>query len=146
MGRFKLIDNPDKMWSLFQEYKKDVKERPITKHCFVGKDGNSDYEKRERPLTLVGFQNYCFEVASDVHHYFENPDNRYDDFRGICSRIRASIRQDQIEGGMAGIYNPSITQRLNSLTEKTENKDLVITTTVSKEEAIQIAKDISDGC
>ena len=30
------------------------------------------------------------------------------------------IRQDQIEGGMSGIYNPSITQRLNGLTDKSE--------------------------
>jgi hypothetical protein len=30
------------------------------------------------------------------------------------------IRQDQIEGGMVGQFNPSITQRLNSLTEKTD--------------------------
>ena len=30
------------------------------------------------------------------------------------------MRQDQIEGGMAGMYNPSITQRLNSLVEKTQ--------------------------
>jgi hypothetical protein len=30
------------------------------------------------------------------------------------------IRQDQIEGGMVGQYNPSITQRLNGLTEKTD--------------------------
>ena len=36
--------------------------------------------------------------------------------------LRKTIRQDQIEGGMAGVYNPSITQRLNSLVEKTENK------------------------
>ncbi len=38
----------------------------------------------------------------------------------ICSRIKRAIRQDQIEGGMVGQFNPSITQRLNGLTEKTD--------------------------
>jgi hypothetical protein len=33
------------------------------------------------------------------------------------------IRNDQIDGGMVGQYNPSITQRLNGLVEKTDNKN-----------------------
>jgi hypothetical protein len=33
------------------------------------------------------------------------------------------IRNDQIDGGMVGQYNSSITQRLNGLVEKTENKN-----------------------
>jgi hypothetical protein len=46
--------------------------------------------------------------------------DRYGDYVSICTRIRKNIRQDQIEGGMTGIYNTSITQRLNNLTEKHE--------------------------
>jgi hypothetical protein len=46
----------------------------------------------------------------------------YDDYMTICSRIKEQIRQDQIEGGMVGQYNPSITQRLNNLTDKQEHK------------------------
>jgi hypothetical protein len=42
-------------------------------------------------------------------------------FSEVCSRIKKSIRADQIKGGMAGIYNPSITQRLNNLVERQEN-------------------------
>ena len=37
--------------------------------------------------------------------------------------------KDQIEGGMAGIYNPSITQRLNNLVEKVQedgNKNITV--------------------
>jgi hypothetical protein len=60
--------------------------------------------------------------VSNIDRYFANTDNAYEDFRSICSRIKKTIRQDQIEGGMAGVYNPSITQRLNSLVEKSENK------------------------
>jgi hypothetical protein len=58
-----------------------------------------------------------------VSDYFENKKDRYSEFIPICRALKKIIRQDQIEGGMAGIYNPSITQRLNGLTEKTENKN-----------------------
>ena len=49
-----------------------------------------------------------------TRRFFYLASSRYSDYIRICSRIRRTIRQDQIEGGMAGIYNPSITQRLNS--------------------------------
>ena len=122
MAKHKYIESPEKMYELFEKYKEITKSKPILQHDFLGgKELHEVRREKERPLTLVGFYNYCFENYSDIHHYFENTDKRYDEFRGICSRIKDFIRQDQIEGGMAGIYNPSITQRLNGLTEKTEN-------------------------
>lgn len=122
MYKKKYIETPDKMWELFEAYKKQTKENPIKVHDFVGKDGNSVYRERERPLTMEGFENYVFMqgLNTELSHYFSNRDNRYTDYVTICSRIRQFIRQDQIEGGMASIYNPSITQRLNNLVEKQE--------------------------
>lgn len=110
------------MWDLFEAYKASVKGKPILVQDFVGKDGDEVDRKRERPLTMEGFQNYLADqdVITDVSDYFENKDGRYSDFIRICSRIRRNIRQDQIEGGMAGIYNPSITQRLNGLVDKSQ--------------------------
>ena len=71
---------------------------------------------------MEGFENYCFEkkIINDLGDYFSNKDERYNEFATICSRIRKHIRQDQIEGGMANIYNSSITQRLNGLVDKQE--------------------------
>jgi len=124
MGKHKYIETPEKMWELFEQYRAYTKSRPILVQDFVGKDGDEVYRLRERPLTIEGFENYCYNqgVISDLGRYFANLDNAYEDFRTICSRIKKTIRQDQIEGGMAGVYNPSITQRLNSLVEKSENK------------------------
>jgi hypothetical protein len=47
-------------------------------------------------------------------------DERYAPFSTVRSRVRQQVRQDQIEGGMVGQYNASITQRLNGLTDKSE--------------------------
>jgi hypothetical protein len=122
MGVHKKIETPEIMWNFFLAYKKQVKESPIIVKDWVGKDADQVYREKEKPLTMVGFQNYLDEenIITDVTDYFENKDNRYADFVRICSRIKRNIQEDQISGGMVGIYNPSITQRLNGLVEKSE--------------------------
>ena len=52
------------------------------------------------------------------------PENRYQDFSTISTRIRKEIRDDQIKGGMVGQYNPSITARLNALKEQIEQTNI----------------------
>lgn len=122
MGRPNKINSPEHLWELFQAYKKHTKENPFIVKDFVGKDAEMVYREKERPLTIEGFENYCAdqEVIGDLSHYFANTNGRYKRFLTICSRIRREVRSDQIEGGMAGMYNPSITQRLNNLVEKTQ--------------------------
>lgn len=122
MGKNKYIETPEKMWEYFMSYKSDLRSSPIQKTV----KGNKNYilsdESLQRPLTLEGFENWLFEneILTDVSDYFENKDNRYSEYVPICRAIRRFIRQDQIEGGMVGIYNPSITQRLNGLVDKQE--------------------------
>lgn len=120
MAKHKYIETPEKLWEYFMEYKAHAKANPRKRHVFVGKDGMSEYEKLEVPLTIEGFEMYCFEKGwiNDLGDYFSNKDNRYADYATICQRVKRAIRQDQIEGGLVGQYNSSITQRLNGLTEK----------------------------
>ena len=122
MGKNKYVETPEKLWEHFENYKNETKSNPIKKHVFVGKDGNADYELIERPLTVDGFEVWCWrnEIISDLSQYFANTENRYTEYQTICSRIRKEVRNDQIEKGLAGIYNTSITQRLNGLTDKSE--------------------------
>lgn len=122
MGKNKYIETPEKMWELFEQYKAYTKSRPILVQDFVGKDGDEVNRKKERPLTIDGFECWCYDngIISDLSNYFANSDNKYSEYSTICSRIRKAVRTDQIEGGMSGIYNPSITQRLNGLTDKSE--------------------------
>lgn len=122
VGRPKAIPTPEDMASHFEAYKGECKSKPILVHDFVGKDGRSDERERERPLTYEGFCNWLYynNIIKNPEHYFVNLDNRYVEFIEVCTRIKATIRQDHIEGGMAGIYNPSITQRLNGLKELTD--------------------------
>lgn len=123
MAKHKYIKSPDEMWELFLQYREATKSNPIKVHDFVGKDAVDVYRLRERPLTMEGFENFVANIDGmpmELSHYFSNKDKRYSEYVAICSRITKSIRQDQIEGGMANIYNPSITQRLNGLSDKTQ--------------------------
>ena len=123
MGKNKYIESPEKLWEYFTEYKNHTKKTPIIIKDWVGKDAFTVNREKEKPLTIEGFENYLEdkEIISNLSNYFANSDNKYTEYSTICSRIKRNVRQDQIEGGMAGIYNPSITQRLNSLVEKSEN-------------------------
>lgn len=122
MGMPKTIPTPEYLWQLFVDYENDVKSRPFLVQDFVGKDGTEVQRERQRCLSVDGFEDYLFErkIINDLGDYFSNKDGRYADFIGICKAIRRRCRRDQIEGGMAGIYNPSITQRLNGLVDKVQ--------------------------
>ena len=123
-GHGKYIETPEKMWEYFEAYRAGVKSNPRTKTVFPGKDAIPQHEPLERPLTLEGFENWCADagIIEDLSNYFANTKGNYSDYSTICSRIKRVIRQDQIEGGMVGQYNASITQRLNSLVDKQENQ------------------------
>jgi hypothetical protein len=125
MGKRKYIETPEKMWQLFEAYRKDVKNNPRHVYEYVGKDGEERIKPLERPLTMEGFKCYVWDIEGfTVEQYFTNQDGAYTEYLGICSRIKETIRRDQIEGGMVGQYNASITQRLNGLAEKTQNENV----------------------
>jgi hypothetical protein len=111
------------MYELFCEYVDTVKAKPFHVRDWVGAMATQVERPKEKPLTLEGFSNYCFHkgIVKDTDDYFVNTKGNYDEYSSICSRIKRIIREDQIAGGMAGIYNPSITQRLNGLVEKVQN-------------------------
>ena len=112
------------MWAHFVEYREHIQSSPRTKVEYVGKDGDRVETPLRVPLTIEGFENYVYEKYSmNIHDYLYSKDERYIPFSTICTRIKSVIRQDQIEGGMVGQYNASITQRLNGLADKQEIED-----------------------
>lgn len=122
MPKDKLISSPDELYKLFVAYKDFIKSDPKLIKDWVGKNALEVQRPKEKPLTMEGFENYVADIPGmpmSLDQYFANREKRYDEYVSICSRIVRIIRQDQIEGGMAGVYNPSITQRLNNLADKT---------------------------
>jgi hypothetical protein len=120
VAKHKYIETPEAMWELFEAYKKWCKDNPRYSYALATKTGEATAIPLERPLTQVGFRSFAADKGSTVNDYFCNKDGRYSEYATICSRIEEAIRMDQIEGGMVGQYNPSITQRLNNLTERVD--------------------------
>ena len=119
---FKKPEDLEKAWRAYKEDLKD-KAKVWVKVQYVGKDGDKKQDSPKLPLTYEGFKRFCWdENIGTVQHYFENTLDLYNDFCEVCARIRNEIREDQITGGILSFYNPSITQRLNNLVEKSEVK------------------------
>lgn len=121
VGRPRNVETPEEMYKLFKEYKTYVKDNPRYKYTLNQRSGEMVAEPLEVPLSLEGFEVYIYQKKGFfIEQYFKNQGEIYGEFVPICSYIKREIRTDQINGGMVGQYNASITQRLNGLTEKTE--------------------------
>jgi hypothetical protein len=121
----RIFKTPEQLHAKWEEYKEFLKidARNWPKIQYVGKDGNRVEDYPVLPFTLEGFCVWHYKTHDQfIHQYFKNKDECYTDFVPICSYIKEEIRAQQITGGMLGQFNPSITQRLNGLTEKVQNE------------------------
>lgn len=121
----RIFKSPDDLLKVWNEYKSELKNKSLEwpKVQYVGREGQRVEDYPVLPITLEGLYRYCWENnIGTIEQYFTNKEGYYEDFVSICSRIKTEIREQQITGGMIGAYNPSITQRLNGLTDKSETK------------------------
>lgn len=118
----RIFKTPEQLAKAFEEYKDNLKKESEEwlKVQYVGKEGQRMTDPQKIPYTLEGFKRFCRLHYGEVEQYFTNQDNYYFEFIGICRVIKEEIRENQIVGGLLGFFNPSITQRLNGLTEKVE--------------------------
>ena len=121
MAKHKYIEKPETLLEWFNAYKEYTKSNPRYRHQLCQRTAEMVKEPLEVPLTMEGFEIYCFEKEGvTISNYFNNQNGSYDEYYTICSHIKKLIRNDQIQGGLVGQYNPSITQRLNGLVEKSQ--------------------------
>jgi hypothetical protein len=125
-GRPRNLKSPEHLYEIFTKYKKYVKDNPYLVEDWVGKDATPVIRKKERPLTMEGFKIFVADSVDidflNVKNYIENHENRYPEFEGVVTRIKQEIRDEQIGGGMAGMYNQNLTARINGLAEKTQTE------------------------
>ena len=119
----RIFKSPDELEHAWNLYKEDLQVQALewTKIQYVGKNGDKKEDPLKLPYTMDGFEVFCYKNFGVIEQYFKNNLGYYDEFVPICSHIKKEIRSNQITGGLLGMYNPSITQRLNSLVDKTED-------------------------
>jgi len=120
---FKSAQELEFAWQAYKEHLVVEAEKWL-KVQYVGKEGQRMEDAYKLPYTMDGFEVFCYNNYGTVEQYFKNQDNYYSEFIPICSHIKKEIRENQITGGLLGVYNPSITQRLNGLAERTENETI----------------------
>lgn len=115
---------PKSLLKAFKSYIEWVEANPIKKTDFVGGAGKLVTRELPRPLTMEGFEIFIFNNGGirDISPYFANRGQRYTDFIEVCNMIKTTIRANQIEGGMCGLFHHNITARLNGLVDKAETK------------------------
>ena len=123
----RIFKEPKDLQKAWEEYKEQLKidAWQWTKVQYAGKDAERKEDPFKLPYSFDGFEVFCFKDYGNIEQYFKNVGSLYNDFVPLCSHIKKEIRANQITGGLLGIYNPSITQRLNGLVEKTQNDNIV---------------------
>ena len=120
----RIFKSPDELELAWTLYKENLKEEASEwfRVQYVGKESQRMEDVYKLPYTMDGFEVFCYKNYGEVEQYFRNKDGYYTDFVTICSHIKKEIRSNQITGGLLGVYNSSITQRLNGLTDKIQTE------------------------
>jgi len=80
VGRPRNLNSPEQLYELFENYKSYVKANPRLKIIHGGKDFEERVEPLECPLTMEGFEIYCWNEVGEVEQYFKNVDKRYSEY------------------------------------------------------------------
>ena len=118
----------------FEDYKAFVDANPF--EIVSEFKGERSVRHVPHPYTLCGFMVFI-DAMSEWCDWKRRTKERGEDFVGVITRIETEVRDQQVNGGMAGIYNANLTARLNGLTDK---KDVT-----SKGERIDLRFEIVDG-
>ena len=128
--RFKTAKDLEKA---FEEYKAFTDAHPFEVVTIF--KGEESIRRIPHPYTLCGFMVFC--ELGEWRDFARYTRERGEDFSAVISRIEVEVREQQVAGGMGGVYNSNLTARLNGLTDK---KDLT-----SKGEQIDLKFEIVDG-
>lgn len=110
MGAKKNIETPTDLMQLYIQYVEHLKQNPRIQ--YIANYGKVTPLERERPQTMKGFLNYSREQGKSAFHYFNNTDNRYNEFTDVCNDIKLSIDTDMLELGLLGIIKESMTSKI----------------------------------
>ena len=133
-GRPPTFETAEQLAQAFEDYKAFVDANPFEIVTIF--KGEESVRHIPHPYTLCGFMVFIDSMSEwcDWKRYTKE---RGADFLGVLTRIETEVRDQQVNGGMAGMYNANLTARLNGLTDK---KDVT-----SKGEKIDFKFEIVDG-
>lgn len=123
MGRTKLIQTPEEMWSLFEQYVEHERNNPMTKIDYVGKDGDRVDTPLQVPITFEGFECWLWDqgvIKGGLADYSSNKQDRYGEYAGIITRIKQNCFAQNFKGAAVGLFSHQLIARKLGLIDKTQ--------------------------
>lgn len=126
VGRPPRYKRAEELWRKFEEYASWVKKTPIQASVALsGKRATGATEKGQqgthhvtRPLTLDGFK--VFAHISDWPMFKRTKKYQTKEFLVVIHAIEDIIRDNQVSGAMANVFNSNLVARLNGISDKQE--------------------------
>ena len=129
--RFK---TPQELKDAAQSYFDWADKNPI-RGCRTIKKDDGEPETRDemypRPYTFEGL---CLHIDVSDWSMFCTSNKQREGFADVLAWIRNTIRRNQIEGGLVGLYRENITARLNGIAENMSVQELPPTQCLDDEE------------
>lgn len=125
-GREKIFSSPEELWRAACEYFQWCDDNPWHKNEAVkGGDlaGKIIKVPTERPYTITGLSVFL-DIDQETFNNYSTKEG-YEDFFGICTRIREVIYTQKFEGAAVGAFNANIIARDLGLKEK---QDVAVST------------------
>jgi len=118
----RIFKTPEDLWKAFEGYKleNEKEAEKWLKVQYVGKEGERVTDATKVPLTIEGFEVYCYNNHGCVNQYLDNKDGLYQDFVTIVTRIRVEIKHNQLNGAFIGHFKEGLTARYNNMREQTD--------------------------
>ena len=135
------IYTPEQLQKKIDEYFEWVDKNPFYKYDVVktGVDAGKELKiKVPRPYSIQGII-YFLNINTQTWYNWNSEDQKDAKILEICTCASNKIKQHQLDGASAGIFQPMIIARLNGLSEKTDGTIATMDTTGKTSEEIKAA-------
>ena len=131
-----LIYNERQIIDVFKAYKDHRKQDTFVKKEVIKSGVNAGQTvdiEINKPFTLTSFCHFANIEISQFYRIMNNDGGRIPAaIQKIFARILEEIKDEQLSGAMAGVYEPRITARINGLNDtEDKGKDKVETVTIN---------------
>ena len=116
-GRPNLIESPEELEKLANEYMQWVRNNPVMKTITASFQGEISYLKvpHQRPMTQYGLASHLGVGLSTLKDYGTRPE-----YSAIFRKVTATMTAWNVDGASSGDLNGNIIARIEGLTDKQE--------------------------
>lgn len=125
-GRPKNLKNPKQLMLAAIEYFEWCDANPVIKNEMIKSGehaGSIVAVPVPRPYTWMGLEMWLYDksIIAKLDDYRANKKDNYSEFSDTLTHITNIIRDQQLTGGLADIFNSNLISRVLGLTEKSES-------------------------